>query len=52
MKTAREVAQELVDRQVELHAAGKDGAKDVMSILSKYTSHNASSKTNTYWSTS
>ena len=40
MKTAREIAQTLVDRQVALHAEGKDGAKDVMSILSKYTSQN------------
>jgi len=35
MKTAREVAQTLVDRQMASHVTGKDGAKDVMSILSK-----------------
>ena len=40
MKTAREVAQTLVNRQTALHAAGKNEAKDVMSILSKYVSHN------------
>ena len=38
MKTASEVAQALVDRQVALHATGKEGAKDVMSILSNYIS--------------
>jgi hypothetical protein len=47
MKTAREVAQTLVDRQVTSHVEVKDGFKDVMSILSNplpltrssYTTH-------------
>ena len=38
MKTSREVAQTLVDRQMASQVTGKDGAKDVMSILSNYIS--------------
>ena len=45
MKTAREVAQALVDRQTALHVAGKNGARDVMSILSKCVSHIPGSNT-------
>ncbi|KAF8589221.1 cytochrome P450 [Ramaria rubella] len=33
MKVARDVAKQLVDRQVESHALGKEGSKDIMSIL-------------------
>ncbi|KAF8587081.1 cytochrome P450 [Ramaria rubella] len=33
MKIARSVAKELVDRQVASHSLGKEGSKDVMSIL-------------------
>ena len=40
MKTAREVAQTLIDRQMALHGADKNGARDIMSILSKYVPHN------------
>lgn len=34
LKETHEVAQTLLDRQVASHVQGKDGAKDVMSILS------------------
>ncbi|KAF8521630.1 cytochrome P450 [Hysterangium stoloniferum] len=33
MKVARKVAQSILDRQTKLHIAGKEGSKDVMSIL-------------------
>jgi len=36
MKVARRVAKSIVDRQLQSHAAGKDGSKDVMSILGEY----------------
>ena len=36
MKEARQVAQALLDRQVVSHAEGKEGSKDVMSILSTF----------------
>jgi hypothetical protein len=37
MRVARGVAKSIVDRQVESHAAGKDGSKDVMSILGAFS---------------
>jgi len=33
MKVARRVAKSIVERQIKLHATGKEGGKDVMSIL-------------------
>ena len=36
MKEAMEVAQTLLDHQVALHAEGREGSKDVMSILSRF----------------
>ena len=36
MNEAMEVAQTLLNRQVALHAEGKEGSKDVMSILSMF----------------
>jgi hypothetical protein len=36
MKIARRVARSLVDRQMEIHAAGKESGKDVLSILGEY----------------
>jgi hypothetical protein len=39
MNAARKVGQELLDRQMALYAQGKEGSKDLMSILSKSLSH-------------
>ena len=36
MKESKQVAQTLLDRQVASHAEGKEGSKDVMSILSTF----------------
>lgn len=37
MKIAREVARSILDRQTNLFHAGKEGSKDVMSILSTFS---------------
>jgi hypothetical protein len=36
MRVARRVAKSIVDRQIQSHAMGKEGGKDVMSILGEY----------------
>jgi hypothetical protein len=37
MRVARRVAKSIVNRQLQSHATGKEGGKDVMSILGEYS---------------
>ena len=45
MKASREVAQMLLDRQMELLAKGIEGSKDIMSILSEFILYRAQLET-------